>query len=56
MTTAKTFSSLKVLLCAWDKKMQPFGEAMKNGKANMPPMLQALEWDIVTIQQVSHLS
>ena len=41
---------------ASDKKMQPFGEAMKNGKANIPPMLQALEWDIITIQQVSHLS
>ena len=39
-----------------DKKMSPFGEAMKNGKANIPLMLQAYEWDIVTIQQVSTLS
>ncbi|MBQ3747886.1 MAG: DUF4886 domain-containing protein [Kiritimatiellae bacterium] len=39
-----------------DKKNPPFDGAMKNGKANIPQMLAAVRWDIVTIQQASHAS
>lgn len=39
-----------------DKKNPPFGGAMKNGKANIPQMLAAVQWDIVTIQQASYES
>ena len=39
-----------------DKKNPPFGDAVKNGKANIPQVLQAVRWDIVTIQQASHAS
>lgn len=39
-----------------DRKNQPFGDAMVNGKANIPQMLKAVKWDIVTIQQVSRMS
>lgn len=35
------------------KDKPPFGDAMKDGKANIPQMLKAVKWDIVTIQQVS---
>ena len=36
-----------------DKKNPPFGDAMKGRKANIPQMLKAVKWDIVTIQQAS---
>ena len=39
-----------------DKNNPPFGEAMKNSKANIPMMLQAVKWDVVTIQQASPAS
>ena len=39
-----------------DKKNPPFGDAVKKGKANIPQMLKAVKWDIVTIQQASHAS
>ena len=29
-----------------DKKNPPFGDAVKNGRANIPQMLQAVRWDI----------
>ena len=39
-----------------DRKANPFGDAMKKGKGNIPQMLQAVKWDVVTIQQASHAS
>ena len=39
-----------------DKEGQPFGDAVKNGKSNIPQMLKAVKWDIVTIQQASPAS
>lgn len=37
-------------------KDHPFGDAMKDGHANIPQFLKAVKWDIVTIQQASHAS
>ena len=39
-----------------DKDNPPFGKAMKEEKANILQMLQAVKWDIVTIQQASQES
>ena len=39
-----------------DGKRHPFGDAMKDGRANIPQFLKAVKWDIVTIQQASHAS
>ena len=39
-----------------EKSNPPFGEAIKDGKANIRQMLQAVKWDIVTVQQASHAS
>ena len=39
-----------------DKKKHPFGDAMKGNKANIPQMLKAVKWDVVTVQQASPLS
>ena len=36
-----------------DRNKPPFGNVMKGGKSNIPQMLRAVKWDIVTIQQVS---
>lgn len=39
-----------------DKRKPPFGDAIKGGKSNIPQMLKAVQWDIVTIQQASYAS
>jgi len=39
-----------------DRNGNPFGDAMKGKKSNIPQMLQAVKWDVVTIQQASHAS
>lgn len=36
-----------------DRRKPPFGDAMKGGKSNIPQMLRAVKWDIVTVQQAS---
>lgn len=39
-----------------DMMNPPFGGAMKNRKSNIPQMLRAVRWDVVTIQQASRVS
>ena len=57
--TNKTFRPYKV---GWSsasvakKADAPVAKAVVDGKANIPEMLTADKWDVVTIQQASHLS
>ena len=58
-STNKTFRPYKVnwsYATVADKADAPVARAVVDGKANIPEMLVADKWDIVTIQQASHLS
>ncbi len=52
----RPYSVLWSFASAPDKKKPPFGDAMKGHKANIPQMLKAVKWDVVTIQQASPLT
>ena len=52
----RPYSVLWSFVSAPDKKKPPFGDAMVKGKGNIPQMLKAVKWDVVTIQQASPAS
>jgi len=57
--TNKAFRPYKVnwsYATAPNKAAAPVAKAVVDGKANIPEMLTADTWDVVTIQQASHLS
>ncbi len=52
----RPYSVMWSFTSAPDKKSSPFGDAVVKKKANIPQMLKAVKWDIVTLQQVSSKS
>lgn len=58
-STNKTFRPYKVswsYATASNKADAPVAKAVVDGKANIPEVLAADKWDVVTVQQASHLS
>ena len=57
--TNKTFRPYKVnwsYASVTNKASAPVAKAVVDGRANIPEMLTADKWDVVTVQQASHLS